>query len=81
MDKKIKALVEDKAFQKELKACDSPKAVVDCFKAHGAEVTEKQAEELLQAAVKKADGQIEFTEEELDKIAGGLLIPYPERKK
>ena len=81
MDKKIKALLEDKAFQKELKACGSAKALVDCFKAHGVDVAEEKAEELLRTAVKKADGQIEFTEEELDKIVGGLLIPYPERRK
>ena len=81
MKEEMKALMEDKVVQEELKACDSSKAVVECFNAHGVEVSKEQAEELLRTVAKKADGWIKFTEDELEKIAGGLLIPYPERRK
>ena len=81
MKKEMIALIEDKAFQEELKVCDSPKAMIECFSAHGVEMSEKQAEEMFRAMAKKVDGQIEFTKDELEKITGGLLIPYPERKK
>ncbi len=66
---KIETLMREEAFSAKLKACESAQEVSDLFAAEGIEVSAEDLE--AGVAAMEANGG-EFSEEELDNVAGGV---------
>ena len=71
MKEKIEALNKDEAFAAKIKACDTAEAICALYAEHGIEITPSE----LDAAIDAMGAEDkEFTEDDLDGVAGGIFI-------
>jgi len=71
---KLEALHKDKTFTDKLRVCETAQAICDLYAQEDIEITVRA----LDAAIESIDAEsAEFSETELDDVAGGLFISGP----
>lgn len=71
MKEKVEMLLKDEAFVSKLKVCETAESVCALYATEGIEITPEE----LEATVDQInDSGKEFTAEELDNVAGGVLV-------
>lgn len=72
MKEKIETLCKDEVFAENLKKCETAQEISDLFALEGNEVTAEEIDAAYDAI--EADKEKEFSEDELDKVSGGIFI-------
>lgn len=71
MKEKIEALNNNEEFVAKVKACETAQAICDLYAAEGIEITPDELDAAIDAM--NADDK-EFSEDDLDSVAGGIFI-------
>lgn len=72
MKEKIEALNNDEAFAEKVKACETAEAICALYAEKGIEITPEELDAAIDAM--NADESKEFSEDDLDGVAGGIFI-------
>ena len=77
-EEKIQELQNNKEFMDKLGKVDDAKGYVELFAEYGAEISEKEAENIYKSVVEakemqSSDTDVELNEETLDEVSGGFL--------
>jgi hypothetical protein len=76
-EKRIKELLSDEGFAKELLKLETPEAVQAAFKAKGAEINMEEINWLRSMITSAAGKDGEMSSEDLDGVAGGSPVLFP----
>ncbi len=70
MKEKIEALGQDEAFIAKLKVCETAEEICALYAQEGIEITPEELDKAIEANLAESD---EFSEDDLDNVAGGIV--------
>jgi hypothetical protein len=72
IQEKIETLCRDESFAEKFKKCETAQEISDLFASEGVIVSADEIDTAYDAI--NAEGEVEFSEDELDNVAGGIFI-------